>query len=258
MKAKKVTKLYVLLAKKLYRKRFQFLLLTGIVFSWATIGISFYTYTKKDPEQKVLGAQISNIGSVAAKNIISPVVEITIFPTQPLTSTPTLSPSAKPTPKPTTTPIPKNSPQYTAQRVNDVTWRVTNTQNDDNMASPQDIFNALNSYRGAHGLPNLSWDTGLASYAQGRADLFSKNGSLDSHAGFNEFMNNGGFDKVGFNGLGENSAYLSGNMNGEHIIKNIFGADSSHDGNQLDPSWTNVGIGVSGVAVNVNFGKNKK
>jgi hypothetical protein len=70
-------------------------------------------------------------------------------------------------------------------------------------------------------------------------------------------MNNGGFDKSGFNGLGENSAYLSGPMNGDRIIHEIFGADPSHDGNQLE-GWSHVGVGVKGNAVNVNFGKNRK
>ena len=70
-------------------------------------------------------------------------------------------------------------------------------------------------------------------------------------------MDNGGFDKAGFNSLGENSAYLSGPMNADKIVRSIFGADGSHDGNQLD-NWTHVGVGVNGNAINVNFGKNKK
>lgn len=204
----------------------------------------------------------ANTYSYHKTTLISPVA---LMPTQTPTPAPTITPTATPIPtatptsSPTPTPkTPSNPSQYTAQKVNDVTWRVSNVSNDDKMASPQEIYNALNSYRTGHGLSSLSWDVALASYAQGRADLFSSNKSLDSHAGFNSFMNNDGFSKVGFNGLGENSAYLSGPMNGDHIIQNIFGADSSHDGNQLDPSWTNVGIGVSGVAVNVNFGKNKK
>jgi uncharacterized protein YkwD len=126
------------------------------------------------------------------------------------------------------------------------------------MASAQDIFNALNSYRMAHGVTTLSWNNSLASFAQERADLFAKNGALDSHAGFTDYMKNDGFSKAGFNSLGENSAYLSGSMNGERIIKDIFGADSAHDGNQLDPSWSDVGVGVNGVAVNLNFGKGKR
>lgn len=70
-------------------------------------------------------------------------------------------------------------------------------------------------------------------------------------------MDNGGFDITGFNSLGENSAMIGGPMSGDKIVKNIFGADESHDGNQLD-NWTHVGVGVNGLAINVNFGKNKK
>lgn len=230
--------------------------------------MSSYLLVKDVRGESVLGTQIAN----TKKNttLISPVVEIRLIPTN--TPVPTPDPTNIPTrikteptlteskPTPTKSEIPQggNTSQYTAQKINDVTWKVSNLSNDDRMASPQELLNALNSYRGGHGIGNLSWDQKLGDYAQGRADLFSKNGSLDSHAGFTNFMNNGGFDISGFNSLGENSAYLSGPMNAERIVKSIFGADASHDGNQLDGSWTYVGIGVNGRAVNINFGKNKK
>jgi uncharacterized protein YkwD len=265
---KKVKKLYLLLAKKLRRKKYHIFLLGGIFFSWILISVSTYSYlfAKGKNSVAVLGAAVSKFGTIKDIALISPVAEVTVYPTN--TPTPTLSPTTTPTPTPFPTqkpkPLPTKTPspvvqnsQYTAQKINDVTWKVSNVSNDDKMASSQDIVNALNSYRGALGRSNLIVDGYLSSYAQERANLFAKNGGLDSHAGFQSFMSNGGFDKAGFNSLGENSAYLSGPMNGERIIKNIFGADSSHDGNQLS-NWTHVGIGVNGVAVNVNFGKNKK
>jgi uncharacterized protein YkwD len=195
---------------------------------------------------------------------LSPTIVVVLPPTTTPTSTPipsTPTPISKPKVIPTEivpTATPTPNPQYTAQKINDVTWKVSNIQNDSSMASPQDIYNALNAYRQEHGAQSLLWDSYLASFAQSRADLFAKNGALDSHAGFTEFMNDDGFSKAGFNSLGENSAYLSGNMSADKIIKDIFGADSAHDGNQLDPSWTHVGVGVNGDAVNVNFGKNKR
>ena len=227
--------------------------------------MSSYLFAKGTDGRSVLGTQISSFKKTAV--LISPIAEITLQPT----STPTPTPTNSPTPTPiirkpiSTSEPPKekvtsgpNISQYTAQKINDVTWRVNNVSNDDRMSTPQEIQNALNSYRGSHGLSNLLLEQKLGDYAQGRADLFSKNGSLDSHAGFQSYMNNGGFNISGFNSLGENSAYLAGPMNGDHIVKKIFGADSSHDGNQLDPTWTHVGIGVSGRAVNINFGKNHK
>ncbi len=220
--------------------------------------------------QKVLGTSISHLKDETA--LISPVIEIEIthaVPSVTPTNTPRKAESSPPLPsvtvrikQPTPTPIPSptkifNESQYTAEKINDVTWKVHNLQNDDRMASAGDIINAINSYRGSKGLSNLSSDSKLMSYAQERADLFSKNGSLDSHAGFNSFMDNGGFEKAGFNSLGENSAYLSGPMNGDKIVRSLFGADESHDSNQLD-NWTHIGVGVNGNAVNVNFGKDRK
>ena len=264
---KKVKKLYRLLAlNKLHKKRFKIFLLAGVTFSWLALSISSYSYlSKKNTKGVVLGA-MAHAESVMTTRLISPVAEITPSPTG--TPSPTPSPSATPTPIPTATPrtLPKNTPtpnainpsQYTAEKINDVTWRVKNVANDDKMASAQEVFNALNYYRNSHGVSSLLWDNNLSSFAQSRANLFSKNGSLDSHSGFTDYMNNDGFNKSGFNGLGENSAFLSGNMSGERIVKDIFGADGAHDGQQLNPLWTHAGVGVSGVAVNVNFGKNKK
>lgn len=257
----------VLLAKKALRiKRYKIVLFGSIIFSW--IVVSFSIYNNLIVRQPSRGMVLGTATSRQAQVLISPVAEISP------TLTPTLTPTAVPTPTPTLKPIKKRvrvasptptsstgqnpSPsKYTAEKIGDVTWKVKNVENDSSMASPQDIVNALNSYRGAHGKGNLSVDSYLSSFAQERANLFSGSGGLDSHAGFQGFMNNGGFDKAGFNSLGENSAFLSGPMNGEKIIQNIFGADPSHDGNQLN-DWTHVGVGVSGNAVNVNFGKNKK
>lgn len=263
MIAQKVKKLYKLLAKRLRKKRFPVFLIASILFSCIliTVGLSSYLFVKDVRGESVLGTQIAKVEKTTT--LISPVVEISLIPTSSPVPTPTptqipIPTQSKPTPTKTEIPQGGNTAQYTAQKINDVTWKVSNLINDDRMSTPQELLNALNSYRGSHGIGNLTWDQKLGDYAQGRADLFSKNGSLDSHAGFTNFMNNGGFDISGFNSLGENSAYLSGPMNSERIVKSIFGADASHDGNQLDGSWTHVGIGVNGRAVNINFGKNRK
>lgn len=259
---RKAKKQLTLLAVRFRHRKYNVFLLGSIAFSWVLVCIGVYTTFSVSPQQQVLGTRIA-----AARNIIlTPVIEVTIEPSPsptiaPHTPTPFPTPTTKrinyPTKTPTQAPSNQNSPQYTAEKIDDVTWKVKDVANDTTMASPQDIVNALNSYRGEKGKGNLTVDINLSTFAQERANLFSSNGSLDSHAGFQSYMNNGGFEKSGFNGLGENSAMLSGPMSGEKIIKNIFGADPPHDGNQLD-DWTHVGVGVSGNAVNVNFGKNKR
>lgn len=263
-------KLSKLLAKKLSERGHRILLLTSIVFSLWVFGISFINIARNGTPQNILGEKVSKIEAMTTTTLISPVVSIsqpTETPTPTNTPTPTPfppTPTRKTLPQLTATPTQSqnptgtNSSQYTAQKVNDVTWKVSNVQNDDKMANASEVFNALNSYRQQHGASVLSWDTKLADFAKSRADTFAKNGSLDSHAGFTSYMNNGGFDASGFNGLGENSAFISGPMSGDKIIRSIFGADPSHDGNQLDPSWTHAGVGVNGNAINVNFGKNKR
>lgn len=258
---RKTRTIYKLLVhERLHKKRYKTILFGSIAFSCIVITagltstiISAHAIIKKD----VLGAAT-----------LSPTVTLTIEPSLTPTPTPTSVPTPvptvipkvhrfiTPTPRPAT-PTPLNKDQYTAQKINDVTWKVSDVSNDDHMASSWEIINALNSYRQSHGASTLSVDDKLMSYAQDRANLFAKNGSLDSHAGFRSFMDNGGFDITGFNSLGENSAMIGGPMSGDKIVKNIFGADESHDGNQLD-NWTHVGVGVNGLAINVNFGKNKK
>ena len=270
--SQKVKKLYILLAAKLFfKKRSHIFLLTGIIFSCITLGISSaLIISQANITKSVLGISFGKNNIYAKEVLLSPIPITTIapsitptpIPTSAPTPLPSIRPIIRPTNKPRLTPIPisqklTDTSKYSAEKINDVTWRVKNVQNDDRMAYAQEIVTALNSYRSSRGRASLSWDNKLGDFAQERANLFSSNGSLDSHAGFKSFMENGGFDKSGFNSLGENSAYLSGSMNGENIIQKIYGADASHDGNQLD-DWTHVGIGVSGVAINVNFGKNKK
>lgn len=264
---KKTKKLFKLLAATLSEKGHRILLHTSIVFSLLIFSISLLLFVYHNPSSNVLGSHSSQLKILAKSILISPTTTNLPTPTLAYTPTPTIpppTPTKRIIPKPTPTLVPAmqsegtNPSQYTAQKVNDVTWRVSNIQNDDKMANKYEVFNALNAYRTEHGLSFLSWDTKLADFAQGRADTFAKNGSLDAHAGFTNYMNNGGFDASGFNGLGENSAFIAGPMNGDKIIRSIFGADPSHDGNQLNPSWTHAGIGVNGNAINVNFGKNKK
>lgn len=130
---------------------------------------------------------------------------------------------------------------------------------DERMATPTEIRDALNEYRNTHGKSELKWDEVLGQYAQTRAKYFSDNQILDEHEGFRRFVNNdNGFEKLGFDSLGENSAYLSGGeLMAGTIIEKLFASDIYHDNNQLDTKWTHIGVGIEGLAINVIFGGNK-
>jgi len=242
---------------------------TLVVFVLLIASTSLFAFYGSTSEGRVLGTRTFRPYTRAkSTSIVSPIAKVLPTATPSPTSTPTPSPTPTPKPFPTNTPTPTNTPagqspqggakNYSAEKISDTTYKVHNVTNDSSMASAQDIFNALNSYRASHGVGSLSWDSKLADLASSRANTFASRGSLDGHAGFRDFMNNGGFDKAGFNGLGENSAFLSGPMNGDRIINEIFGADGDHDGNQLNGAWTHAAIGVNGNAINVNFGKNKQ
>jgi uncharacterized protein YkwD len=127
---------------------------------------------------------------------------------------------------------------------------------DERMATPQEILDALNAYRAKNGSGPLSWHQGLASYAQERANYFNSTGTLDNHAGFNQFASNPDNIRQGdsnFHGIGENSG-IGFKLLGVHLIEWVFSSDEGHNKNQLNPSWTHVGIGVSGTAVDFIFG----
>lgn len=213
-------------------------------------------------EGKVLGKNTKIQSSISTQAREKPTSTPTLTPITTV-SMPTAIPTPTPIqsgPTPTQNPVQVTSPssQYTGEQIGENTFRVKNVQNDSQMASSNEIFVALNSYRQSRGVGQLSWDSALSDLANSRVNAFASKGDLDSHAGFQDFMNNDGFSKAGFNGLGENSARLSGPMSGDRIIKEIFGADAPHDTNQLNPEWTHAAVAVSGNFVNVNFGKGKR
>lgn len=181
-----------------------------------------------------------------------------ISPTE--TPKPTITPTEIPIPTATPAPIQISpSPKFAQTNSSpDTTKTIENVASDHAMATANEIFNALNAYRNEKGIGSLSWDDNLGEFAQGRVNTFSSNGDLDSHAGFRNYMENGGFEDSGFNGLGENSARLAGPMGGDKIIREIYGASSAHNASQLDPAWTHAGVAINGVFVNINFGKNKR
>lgn len=128
---------------------------------------------------------------------------------------------------------------------------------DARMATAQEIVDALNAYRRTQGKGELTVDNKLTEYAQSRADFFKSQKTTDAHAGFSAFLDNeDGFTKLGFTKLGENS-YYGGPLFGVHLIEWVFGASPEHNANQLESSWSYVGIGVNNTAVNLIFGGGK-
>ena len=152
--------------------------------------------------------------------------------------------------------IDDGQPWGVAKQIDDVTWRIKVGQ-DVQMGSPLEILIALNDYRRRYGASNLSWDSGLANYAQSRAVYFNKIKNLDGHKGFADFLNNqDGFNKLGCNQLGENASY-GYKLSGVHLIEWIYAGDEPHNKNQLNSVWNYVGIGVDGTATDLIFGTGK-
>lgn len=148
-------------------------------------------------------------------------------------------------------------PWGVAKQLDDVTWTLK-VQNDAVMATPEEILNALNNYRQSQGREKLKWSDTLASFAKERADHFRDINSTDKHAGFISYLDNEeNAQKLGFYGFGENSSF-GYKLQGVHLIEWVFAADEGHNANQLNSSWTYVGIGVSGLGIDVIFAKNKR
>lgn len=191
------------------------------------------------------------------KILVNKIVLPTIYPVS-ITSSPTPTPTvvvAQPAYKQTIQSNNSNAPWGISQQIDQHTWTIRVGQ-DSTMATPQDILTALNNYRNTKGRSSLSWSDNLGSYAQSRAEYFNQSGNIDEHKGFNDFLTNqDGFNKLGFSHLGENSS-IGYHLIGVHIIEWIYASDAEHDANQLDSSWSSVGIGVSGTATDLVFGGN--
>lgn len=140
-----------------------------------------------------------------------------------------------------------------ARQIGEHTWTMK-VGMDERMATPQEVFEALNNYRRLHNRNTLYWDDRLAAYAQTRAQYFTQIKDLDSHAGFAEYVKSEeNVRSLGFWALGENSSY-GYRLNGTHLIEWVYAGDKPHDDNQLSSDWTHVGIGVDDNSSNLIFG----
>ena len=174
--------------------------------------------------------------------------------------TPTANPTLTITPAPTIVYKTQNSQNSNtanaqwgvAKQISEHTWTIK-VGNDERMATPKEILDALNNYRQKHGSGYIAWDDNLAIFAQNRADYFYKRGNIDEHAGFNQYLNSPD-NHFGFRSMGENSS-IGYKVLGVHLIEWIYAGDAAHNANQLNPKWTHVGIGVSGTATDLVFGE---
>ena len=154
--------------------------------------------------------------------------------------------------------VAENSEEWgKARQIDEYTWTIKVGQ-DKHMGTPPEILMALNTYRTRHGSPTLQPDEKLSNYAQSRADHFETIKATDKHSGFSDFINNqNGFEKLGFNAVGENSSY-GFHVEGVHLIEWVYAGDEPHNKNQLNPEWSHVGIGVNNVSTNLIFGAKKQ
>ncbi len=161
----------------------------------------------------------------------------TLSPT--LTSTPTPTQYVTPTP----TSIADDKPWGQAWRQDDGSYTLK-IQEDAMMSDPRELADAINRYRETKGVSRLEWSDALSAYAQTRAEYIAKNGS-DHHAGFNTFIENeDGYNKLGFNCLGENMSE-GFRLSGTHLVEWMYAQSPGHDANQLNSIYNRVGVGIS-------------
>jgi uncharacterized protein YkwD len=156
---------------------------------------------------------------------------------------------------PTKTPI-NTDPWGVSKQIGEHTWTIR-VGEDATMTTAKEVFEAINEYRRAKGSQVLTWNDNLANYAQTRADYLNSIKLVDGHKGFDDYVKNqDGFNKLGFNSLGENISY-GYKVSGVHLIEWVYAGDEPHDKNQLDNKWNFVGIGIKGLATCLIFGTAK-
>lgn len=156
-----------------------------------------------------------------------------------------------------TAPTPIDStPWGVAQQTGEHTWTMKIGE-DPVMATPAEILSALNEYRRRYDSQILTTNQKLVDYAQSRVNYFNQIKNIDSHVGFNNFLEKeDGFNKLGFSYLGENISY-GYQLNGVHLIEWVYAGDEPHNKNQLDSKWDHVGIAVKNNATCLIFATGK-
>ena len=177
------------------------------------------------PQAKIVSASPKVLSSISAP---TPTVIVATLPTvSPVISQNPTTTTVQQIPKETSTKA-QDSAWGVAKKIDSETYTVK-VGEDSQVATPQEILDALNNYRAVHGKNKLEWSQSLADFAQSRADLFNKNGALDNHAGFNAlFQNTDNVKKMGFMRLGENSA-IGYKSSAVHLIEWVYASDAPHN-----------------------------
>ncbi|NCN87263.1 MAG: hypothetical protein GW941_00005 [Candidatus Pacebacteria bacterium] len=171
-------------------------------------------------------------------------------------------PSPTPSPSPSSTPTFKPVDPYANDKyLKDAQWGdaveidsgsyTMKVGMDPQMSTPNELYEALMAYRDVKGKSRLTWDDRLASYANERAIYICEVGS-DHHAGFSQYLEDGGYEKLGFRHLGENMSYGM-RLSGVHLIEWIYSKSPGHEANQIGP-WSHIGVGISGNCSVLIFG----
>lgn len=185
-----------------------------------------------------------------------PATRLIATPSATLTATPapTKTTLNVPTPKTQTIQTSQPVPWGTTEKLGEGLYR-TYVANDPAMGTPAEILQALNSYRRAHNAGYVFSDDKLCSLAQSRAQEQDKLGNLDEHKGLIDYMaDQSHWSYLNVTGIGENASY-GYVLSGVHLIEWVFDSDEEHRENQLNPDWALACAGVSGVTVDIIFGK---
>lgn len=157
-------------------------------------------------------------------------------------------------PMPTPPAAKDNTPWGTTIKIGDHLYR-TYVGEDSKMGTSEEILAALNNYRKNHNVGSVREDENICKLAQERADAQNKGENLDSHKGFQDFMNkDGNWQWLDVKSVGENASY-GYVLSGTHLIEWVFDSDSEHRANQLNPVWNLACAGVAGVTVDIIFGQ---
>ena len=104
-------------------------------------------------------------------------------------------------------------------------------------------------------ISQLQSDEKICSLANWRAQIQDKARNIDEHKGLIEYMNDPKhWQELSLTAIGENASY-GYVLSGVHLIEWVFDADTEHRDNQLNPNWTLACAGISGVTVDIIFGK---
>lgn len=153
-----------------------------------------------------------------------------------------VTPSKVPAPKPV---------DWSVQKVDEHLTKV-NMPPDPRMSTNDELFDAINTYRKAHGVQQVQKNDLICGIAQSRANEQQVNGDLDAHAGFDKFFQN----QNEFPQMGEVLFGGSQPQYGVHIVE--YGWNRSLTGHReaiSNPEWNYGCGGIAGYYAVFIFGK---